>query len=47
MTMRWVHTWKMAEDTRKTQAIRLVVKGFTDRNLTEIRSEPLTLSRLS
>ena len=31
MTMRWVHTWKVAEDTGETKAkARLVVKGFTD-----------------
>ena len=31
MTMRWVHTWKAAEDTRETKAkARLVVKGFID-----------------
>ena len=41
--MRWVHTWKVAEDTKA----RLVVKGFTDPDLTEIRSESPTLSRLS
>ena len=48
MTMRWVHTWKVAEDTEETKAkARLVVKGFTDPDLTEIRSESPTLSRLS
>ena len=48
MTMRWVHTWKVAEDTGETKAkARLVVKGFTDPDLTEIRSESLTLRRLS
>ena len=48
MTMRWVHTWKVAEDTVETEATaRLVVKGFTDPDLTEIRSESPTLSRLS
>ena len=48
MTMRWVHTWKVDENTReaKTKA-RLVVKGFTDPGLTEIRSESPTPSRLS
>ena len=47
MTMRFLHTWKVAEDTGETQAkARLVVKGFTDPGLTEIRSEPPTLSRL-
>ena len=39
MTMRWVHTWKVDEDTGETKAkARLVVKGFTDPDLTEIRS---------
>ena len=48
MSTRWVHTWKVAEDTRETKAkARLVVKGFTDPDLTEIRSESPTLSRLS
>ena len=47
-TMRWVHTWKVAEDTGETKAkARLVVKGFTDPDLTGIRSESPTLSRLS
>ena len=36
MTMRWVHTWKVAEDTRETRAkARLVVHGFTDPDMTE------------
>ena len=48
MTMRSVHTWKMGEDVGETKAkARLVVKGFTDPHLTEIRSESPTLSRLS
>ena len=48
MTMRWVHTWKVDENTGETKAkARLVVKGFTDPDLTEIRSESLPLSRLS
>ena len=47
MTMRWGHTWKVAEDTGETKAkARLAVKGFTDPDLTEIRSESPTLSRL-
>ena len=38
MTMRWVHTWKVAEDTEETKAkARLVVKGCTDLDSTEIR----------
>ena len=46
--MRWVHTWKVDEDTGETKAKeRLVVKGFTDPDLTEIRSESSTLSRFS
>ena len=48
MTMRWVHTWKVAEDTGETQAkARLVVRGFTDPDLTEIRAESPRLSGLS
>ena len=44
MTMRWVHTWKVDENTGETKAkARLVVKGFTDPDLTEIRSESPTL----
>ena len=48
MTMRWLHTRKVAEDTRETKAkARLVVKSFTGPDLTEVRSESPTLSRLS
>ena len=48
MTMRWVHPWKVDENTRETKAkARLVVKGYTDPDLTEIRSESPTQSRLS
>ena len=48
MTMRWVHTWKVDEDIGESKAkARLVVKGFTDPVLTEIRSESPTPSRLS
>ena len=48
MNMRWVHTWQVAEDTGETKAkASLVVKGFTDPDLTEIRSESPTQSRLS
>ena len=40
MTVRWVHTWKVDEDTGETKAkARLVVKGFTDPDWTEIRLE--------
>ena len=47
MTMRRVHTWKVAEDKVETKAkARLVVKGFTDPDLTEIRAESPTLRRL-
>jgi len=48
MAMRWVLTWKAADDeakSRKAKA-RLVVKGFTDPDLTTIRAESPTLSRL-
>ena len=38
----------MAEDTGESKVkARLVVKGFTDPDVTEIRSESPTLSRLS
>ena len=48
MTMHWVHTGKVNEDTGETKAkARLVVKRFTDPDLTEIRWESPTLSRLS
>ena len=48
MTMRWVHTWKVDENTGETKAkASLVVKSFTDPDLTEIRSESPTLSRFS
>ena len=48
MAMRWVHTWRVSEDTGESKAkARLVVKGFTDPDLTEIRTESPTLSRLS
>jgi len=51
MSMRWVLTWKYPEGdldvkTRKAKA-RLVVKGFTDPDLTTIRAESPTLSRLA
>ena len=46
--MRWVHTWKVDENTGETKAkARLVVKGFIDPDTTEIRSESPTLSRFS
>ena len=46
--VRWVHTWNVAEDTGETKAkARFVVKGSTDPDLTEIRSESPTLKRLS
>ena len=45
---RWVQTWKVDENTGETKAkAHLVVKGFTDPDLTEIRSESPTPSRLS
>ena len=48
MTMRWVHTWKVDENTGETKAkARLVVNGFPDPDLTDIRSESPTPSRLS
>ena len=45
MSMRWVHTWNVAGET-KAKA-RLVARSFTDPDLTEIRSQSPTLSRLS
>jgi len=49
MTMRWVLTWKIPDNApdgdRKAKA-RLVVKGFTDPDLTTIRAEAPTLSRV-
>ena len=46
--MRWVHSLKAAEDTGETKAkARLVVKSFTDPDLTEIRSDSPTFGRLS
>ena len=46
--MRWVRTRKVDENTGETKAkARLVVKGFTDPDLTEICSESPTPSRLS
>ena len=46
--MRWVHTWKVAEDTGETKAkARLVVKGFADLDLTEICSVSPAHSRFS
>ena len=46
--MRWVLTWKVDETEGSTKAkARLVVKGFTDPDLTTLRSESPTLSRLA
>ena len=48
MTMRWVLTWKEPEvkgGDHRAKA-RLVVKGFTDPDLTTIRAEAPTLSRV-
>ena len=48
MSMRWIHTWKVSEETGETKAkARLLVKSLTDPHLTEIRSEASTLSPLS
>jgi len=50
MTMRWVLTWKIpdgtADQSKRIAKARLVVKGFTDPDLTTIRAESPTLSRL-
>jgi hypothetical protein len=47
MSMRWILTWKKIEETggRKAKA-RLVVKGFTDPDLLQIRAESPTLSKI-
>ena len=49
MAMRWVVTWKTADDdaTKRKAKARLVVKGFTDPDLTAVRAESPTLSRLA
>ena len=48
MPMRWVLTWKLVNDgdtpTEQAKA-RLVVKGFTDPDLTTLRAEAPTLSK--
>ena len=49
MTMRWVLTWKIpdnAKDGDRKAKARLVVKGFSDPDLTTIRAEAPTLSRV-
>ena len=45
MTMRWILTWKDAPSNSVAKA-RLVIKGFTDPDLTTIRAEAPTLSKL-
>jgi len=47
MAMRWILTWKKVEgsDEQKAKA-RLVVKGFTDPDLTTIRAVSPTLSKV-
>ena len=48
MTIRWIHTWNVTEDTKETKPkVRLVLKRVTDPDLTEIRSESPALIRLS
>ena len=45
--MRWILTWKKVEGTDHQKAkARLVVKGFTDPDLTHMRSESLILSKV-
>jgi len=50
MSMRWVLTWKVPDGStdvaNRTAKARLVVKGFTDPDLTTIRAEAPTLSRM-
>ena len=44
--MRWVLTWKLSEETGEYGAkARLVIKGFTDPDLTTLRAEAPTLSK--
>ena len=45
MSMRWILTWKDAPENSVAKA-RLVIKGFTDPDLTTIRAEAPTLSKL-
>ena len=45
MSMRWILTWKDAPDNTVAKA-RLVIKGFTDPDLTTIRAEAPTLSKM-
>ena len=45
MSMRWILTWKDAPENSIAKA-RLVIKGFTDPDLTSIRAEAPTLSKL-
>ena len=45
MSMRWILTWKKTDEGDKAKA-RLVVKGFTDPDLTTIRAESPTLSKI-
>ena len=45
MCMRWILTWKDAPENSVAKA-RLVINGFTDPDLTTIRAEAPTLSKL-
>ena len=48
MAMRWVRTWKIIPGTAdKTAKARLVVRGFQDPDLIELRAEAPTLARHS
>ena len=49
MSMRWILSWKEApqEDSGVKAKARLVVRGFTDPDLLQLRSESPTLSRFS
>ena len=47
MSMRWILAWKKLEGSEGTKAkARLVVKGFTDPDLTTTRAESPTLSKI-
>ena len=46
MSMRWILTWKDAPENSVAKA-RLVIKGFQDPDLTTLRAEAPTLSKLA
>ena len=46
MSMRWILTWKKVDNASPKAKARLVVKGFTDPDLTTLRAESLTLPHI-